>query len=90
MLQVEKILNAGNYELVVKWSDGMTQHIAASTLQENCPCVCCTMHKESIDPRVKILSFNIKGRLGIQIRFSSGCQKGIYSFNQIRAWLKKS
>lgn len=88
MHEIEKIINAGNCEIVIKWKDGKSQALSAGFLQARCPCVECAGHDKSPLEDVKVLSFMIKGRLGLKVQFSSGCQKGIYSFNQIRSWLK--
>ncbi len=90
MLEVDKIINAGNCQLVIKWGDGKTQTVDARDLQARCPCVRCRLQPVFIDPEVKIVEFVTKGRLGIKVRFSSGCQNGIYSFREIRTWLKNS
>lgn len=88
MQEIEKIINAGNCEIVIKWKDGKSLAIAAPFMQERCPCIECSSTKLNKSPDVKILSFVIKGRLGLKVEFSSGCSKGIYSFYQIRSWLK--
>ena len=87
MLQVEKIINAGNCELVLKWSDGRLQTLKAAFLQKRCPCVNCTTKGAEVKPDVKIQDFRLKARMGVQVVFSSGCQSGIYSFNEMRSWL---
>jgi DUF971 family protein len=89
MLQVEKIISPCKRKIVIKWSDGKTQAVSAVKLQENCECARCLQKDKMIDPNVLILSFSIKGRLGVKISFSSGCQSGIHSFNKIRSWLKE-
>jgi len=88
MLQIEKIINAGNCELVLKWSDGKMQALSAYALQASCPCARCVEKTSSVDKNVKVLGFELKGNFGIKIRFSSGCQSGIYSLNLLRSWLK--
>jgi ATP-binding protein involved in chromosome partitioning len=88
MLEVEKIINTSNCELVIKWSDGSFQALSAYKLQSSCSCVRCLEHPGVVAQDVRIVSFQIKGRFGLQVRFSSGCQSGIYTFNQIRSWLK--
>jgi DUF971 family protein len=88
MLFIEKIINAGNCELVIKWNDGKQQILKAYFLQANCPCISCQIGDACTKEDVKINKVVVKARLGLQIVFSSGCQKGIYSFNQIRSWLK--
>lgn len=89
MHEIEKIINAGNYEIVIKWKDGKSQVIKASFMQDRCPCVECLSKdkKKAQDPH--IVSFFIKGRFGLKVDFSNGCSKGIYSFYQIRSWLEK-
>lgn len=88
MHEIEKIINAGNCEIVIKWKDGKSQAIGASLMQAVCPCVDCLINGQTTSHDVKILSFSIKGRLGLKVEFSQGCSKGIYSFYQIRSWLK--
>jgi DUF971 family protein len=88
MHEIEKIINAGNCEIVIKWKDGKSQSISASAMQNQCPCVECLVNTQKNKRDIKILFFELKGRLGIKVQFSDGCSKGIYSFNQIRSWLK--
>lgn len=88
MHEIEKIINAGNCEIVIKWKDGKSQVIGASSMQAACPCVDCLVNATATSQDAKILSFSIKGRLGLKVEFSKGCSKGIYSFHQIRSWLK--
>ena len=88
MLQIVKIINAGNCELVIKWSDGKLQTLDSRQVQSLCPCARCQDGKGLVDKNVKILSFQMMGRFGLKVRFSSGCQSGIYSLNMLRSWLK--
>lgn len=89
MHEIDKIINAGNCELVIKWKDGKSQALKADYLESLCPCVDCQGVKKEALVDVKILSFIVKGRFGVKLEFSQGCSKGIYSFQQIRSWLKK-
>jgi DUF971 family protein len=88
MLFVDKIINTANCGFMIKWSDGKTQRIKADFLQARCPCINCQDGKNKVQDDVKILSFILKAKMGMKVQFSSGCQKGIYSFNEIRSWLK--
>lgn len=87
MYQVEKIIQSPS-EILIKWSDDTRQIIKASDLQARCPCVNCEMSKRSLELDIKIISIKIAGRLGLKITFSSGCQKGLFSFDLLRSWAK--
>lgn len=87
MLQVEKISQTSS-ELLIKWSDHSRQTLKACVLQRLCPCALCLSSAKGISPDVKIISYRVMGRLGIKIKFSSGCQKGLYTFDLLRSWLK--
>lgn len=89
MHEIEKIINAGNYELVIKWKDGKSQVIEACFMQARCPCIECLSQNPQQVQNPQIVSFSRKGRLGLKVDFSNGCSKGIYSFYQIRSWLEK-
>jgi len=89
-LKIEKIKTAGNHELMIKWGDKKLQLIEAFRIQERCPCIECDGVFPKVDPRVQIDRFEMKGRLGLKIQFSSGCSRGIYTFSEIRSWLSES
>jgi DUF971 family protein len=89
-VEIEKIKTASNHQLVIKWSDKKIQPLEAFFVQSRCPCILCSKDNPKVEKDVKIESYEVKGRLGLKILFSSGCSRGIYPFSEIRSWLEES
>ncbi len=91
-LFVSQIWQKNNYTFSIQWNDGVVQDFRLCDLQRNCPCANCTDEntgKQLVDPRtvsddVKAVVIRSVGRYGLQIRFTSGCSTGIYSFDRLR------
>lgn len=91
-LSVSKIWQIDNYRFAIEWNDGLKQEWRLSTLQRNCPCASCVDEvsgKRINDPKlvpdnVTALQLSNMGRYALKIRFSTGCNYGIYSFPLLR------
>ena len=91
-LVIFNIRQKDNTSFAIEWSDGAIQEFRLSTLQRLCPCAKCvdeTTGKPLLDPatvdeNVRAISLRSVGRYGLQIKFTSGCSFGIYSFETLR------
>jgi DUF971 family protein len=74
----------------IEWSDRKLQVFRLSEVQKHCPCAYCVDEKtgqrlsNAVQKDVKAYSIRSVGRYAIQIKFTSGCSTGIYSFDQLR------
>ncbi len=91
-LFVKQIWQKNNYTFSIQWNDGVVQDFRLCDLQRHCPCASCTDENTGqrlVDPRtiadeVKAVVIRSVGRYGLQVRFTSGCSMGIYSFDRLR------
>lgn len=89
---VEKIFQKDKHTFSVEWSDGLNVDFRLCDLQRLCPCAGCIEEltgKRLVDPSsitedLKASSIESVGRYALKIYFSSGCSKGIYSFDFLR------
>lgn len=86
IVRIKKIYQIDNYSFEVIWSDNKSQQFHLGTLQDLCPCAQCTEERTK-GQKVKRVSDDVKakkiynvGRYGLRIDFTSGCSKGIYSY----------
>jgi DUF971 family protein len=83
--------------LLIAWSDGQQRNYSCRELQDNCPCATCrekrrqpapsallpVMSKEEAQP-LEIRAMEPVGNYAYHIRFSHGCDTGIYTFELLR------
>ena len=74
---------ADDGSLSILWADGRKSFIAAETLLKNCPCIRCQGKIQALSAEIFILKVMAAGRFGLRLVFSSGCQRGIYSWQQL-------
>lgn len=93
---IRKISQKDNHTFTIEWSDGAVNDYRLSHLQRNCPCAGCNVsdHKPANENAaekedVRATRINSVGRYALRIQFSSGCSKGIYSFEMLRDVLHK-
>jgi DUF971 family protein len=92
MIFIRSIQQKGSHVLTIEWTDGQVMEYRLSDLQRMCPCAACRDEKSGqmrIDPAcipedVEALRIVSVGRYALQIYFSKGCSKGIYSFELLR------
>lgn len=92
-LMIQKIEQKDNQNFSIVWSDGIKHDFRLSFLQKNCPCANCrdeNTGKILIDPKtvhedVRAISIRNVGSYALQIKFTSGCSTGIFSFDMLRA-----
>jgi ATP-binding protein involved in chromosome partitioning len=90
--EVEKIIQKDKNTFSVEWSDGLTFDFRLCDLQKKCPCAGCTdeisgkrlLDEKTVPDDLKASSVETIGRYALRINFSSGCSKGIYSFDFLR------
>ncbi len=89
---VSKIYQKDAHTFTIEWSDGRISHYRLSDLQRQCPCAACVdeitgkrlIHKQDVDDHVQCVRIQNVGRYALRIDFTSGCSKGIYSFDDLR------
>jgi DUF971 family protein len=89
---VSKIYQKDAYTFTIEWSDGIINHYRLSDLQRQCPCAGCVdemtgkrlISKHEVDEFVQAARIFNVGRYALRIEFTSGCSKGIYSFDELR------
>lgn len=89
---VEKIFQKDKHTFNVEWSDGLRADFRLCDLQRHCPCAGCTdentgkslIDSTTISDDLRASSIESVGRYALRIHFSSGCSKGIYSFDFLR------
>jgi DUF971 family protein len=88
MLEPVQIIEDGESEISIKWSDDAETHYTAYDLRRSCPCAGCinewTGEKMLDDTRIpQDISFehtSIVGRYALNFHFSDGHDSGIFSF----------
>ena len=91
-LLIKRISQKNNQTFSIVWADEIVQEYRLSNLQKQCPCANCVDEntgKRMVDitrirSDLKATSIRNVGRYALQIRFSSGCSTGIYTFDMLR------
>jgi len=92
MIEPVQIIEDGESEISIKWSDDAETHYTAYALRRSCPCAGCinewTGEKMLDDTRIpEDISFehtSIVGRYALNFHFSDGHDTGIFSFAFLR------
>ncbi len=87
---IRKIWQKDNHTFTIEWSDGAVNDYRLSVLQKNCPCAGCgaagrePSYGRAEQDDVRALRVSSVGRYALRIQFTSGCSKGIYSYEMLR------
>lgn len=81
---LNRIFQKDRNTFTIEWQDGSVSDYSLQDLQKRCPCAGCADKEVTIDPHVSATSVSRVGSYGLQIAFTSGCSKGIYSFEFLR------
>lgn len=85
-MRVTKIEQLDNCRFRLQWDDGLQQEFRLSDLQKDCPCAACAEGMSPpVEEDVRCRKITGVGRYGLRIEFTSGCMKGIYSFEKLRS-----
>ncbi len=92
LIYIRTISQKDNHRFTIEWSDGRIFDYRLSQLQRNCTCAKCRdevtggikIDPSSVDENVEALRIASVGRYALQIDFTKGCSKGIYSFKLLR------
>lgn len=96
MIYIRTLRQKDSHRFTIEWTDGKISDYRLCDLQRVCPCARCRDEKTGqmlIDPMsvpedVEALRVVSVGRYALQIYFSTGCSKGIYSFQFLREYRK--
>lgn len=81
---IEKLWQKSPETFSIKWSDGKVSEYQLFDLQRGCPCAGCAEIKPTSQEDVRARSIVNVGRYALRIEFSSGCSKGIFSYEMLR------
>lgn len=92
VVEVDKILQKDKYSFTVLWTDGIKADFRLSDLQKRCPCAGCTdevtgkslIDASTIPEDLRASNIESVGRYALRIKFNTGCDKGLYSFDFMR------
>ena len=82
----------GTDQLMVAWADGEISLLPNMLLQLNCRCAKCVdemtgevlIQESQIDASSKLLEVISVGNYGVRLRWSKGCESGIYTFEHLQ------
>ncbi|MBA2368848.1 MAG: DUF971 domain-containing protein [Candidatus Protochlamydia sp.] len=88
-LAISELKQKDNYSFSIIWNNGKEHSFRLSDLQKRCPCANCmdenTKHfgqdQRIVQPDVRAFVIRLVGRYGLEIKFTTGCSMGIYSFD---------
>ncbi len=98
MLEPRQIIEDGDAEISIVWSDDSETKYAAPGLRRACPCAGCVnewtgekiLKTESVSDDLKFDSISIVGRYALNFHFSDKHDTGIYTFQYLRNLSKKN
>jgi len=81
-LLIKSIRQKDNFAFTVEWSDRQTKDYRLSEIQKHCPCAKCleSKIKPHVDEDVRAVRIANVGLYALQVKFTSGCSNGIYSY----------
>jgi DUF971 family protein len=89
---IQKIRQKDRHQFTIEWTDGKISNYRLCDLQRQCACARCRdeqtgetlVDPAQIDEDVEALRIVSVGNYALQIFFTKGCSKGIYSFCLLR------
>lgn len=85
----KEIRQVDNYIFMISWTDGKSDFFKLSYLQRKCPCSFCLGQGQGVEEEVKAVRIISVGSYALQIEFTSGCSKGIFTFSFLRSLLSE-
>lgn len=80
ILEVKKV---DHHTFFVEWSKKRSVH-RFSEVQERCPCARCSENDRPSDPNVSAVDIQVVGNYAVKFQFTSGCSRGIYSWQNFQ------
>lgn len=88
----ERVQPLNGDQLMVVWKNGRIDLIPGAVLQLNCRCAKCVdemtgerlIQESQIDPNARLLETEPVGNYGVRLKWSKGCESGIYTFDHIK------
>ncbi len=92
MIEPRQIIEDGDAEISIVWSDETETKYDAPGLRRVCPCAGCVnewtgekiLKAEAVSDELKFDSISIVGRYALNFHFSDGHDTGIYTFQYLR------
>lgn len=83
-IEIHKIFQKDRTTFIIEWQDGKVSEYDLRDLQRNCPCAACVNKEINVDANLSAKGVQRVGTYGLQIAFTTGCSKGIYSFEFLK------
>ena len=82
----------GTDQLMIVWADEQISLLPNVLLQLNCRCAKCVdemtgevlIQEAQIDASARLLRVEMVGNYGVRLRWSKGCESGIYTFDHLQ------
>ncbi|MBS0628109.1 MAG: DUF971 domain-containing protein [Verrucomicrobia bacterium] len=81
---VKEIRQIDNQSFNIIWTDEKVSLFKLSFLQSKCPCSFCLKGFNNVEEGVRAFRIKSVGCFALQIDFTSGCSKGIFTFSFLR------
>lgn len=91
--RIKKIRQESPQGFMVEWLDGKVDRYTLAELQQACPCAACVdeatglrrIPQEEVPPNLSAIKIESVGRYALRVQFTSGCSRGIFSFDYLRS-----
>lgn len=82
---IKKLEQLSNYVFQIVWNDEKVSLFRLSDLQKRCPCARCQeMDAKEGDKEVRASKISSIGNYALRIDFTSGCSRGVFTFQLLR------
>lgn len=83
-MQPQKLEQTGKQTFIIIWKDGMVMEYDLPTIQNICPCARCRQERKRARKDVLVRSIETIGRYGLRFTFTTGCDRGVYTYILLR------
>jgi len=84
-LFIQRLEQLSNTTFKIVWSDGTESIFSLAQLQKGCPCARCQASALQVEEQVRATRIYSIGNYALGISFTSGCSRGVYTFQYLRA-----
>lgn len=82
---IKDIKQLDKYHFEISWSDGLISQYKLSELQKCCPCSKCFHAKNKhVEESVCAIKIQSVGNYALKVFFTSGCSRGIYTYDLLK------
>lgn len=81
---IKEITQLSNHDFRILWNDDKWSEFHLKDLQEKCPCARCQESQKIGQEDVRAKKISSVGNYALRIDFSSGCSRGVFTFQYLR------